>query len=525
MTRKPKTEPLASPTSRAALKSRKPPYWVRLAAGAQIGYRTGHGKAGRWLVRLTVPGVKSGRVQSSLGFADDLLSADGIEVLTYDQARDRAQKWVKGVSVAKEESRVLKPAKTVSQAVSDYVAYLELEKKSASQTDLTFHCYVLKHSIAKLPLSAISIKIIEDWRDGIAKTPRLGRNGKAPKKPKVYATEEERNEALRKRKSTANRVLNSLKAALNHAVRRGADGGPNEWRLARGFRGVDGIRTRFLSIEEQELIVASCGEPALCKLVQGALYTGLRVGSLSKLRVRDIHLLSKTLLLSTSKGGSNMVIPLSPEARGFLASITAGMRPSDFVFTRADGTPWGKNHYVRPIKEAIKKAGIEGFVFHELRHSFASTLLMAGVNQIALAKAMGHKSTRMIEKHYGHLLPDWAGEEIEAKAPHLGLEAAAKKAEANPSAKTTVELDPRIRKRLGAQNLSPTILATEERDQGVGVFDREGEATTSSLAVSPDGILALDPKKNDGARNQGIDPTRLAVVPWFNDLSAPLRTP
>jgi integrase len=210
---------------------------------------------------------------------------------------------------------------------------------------------------------------------------------------------------------------------------------------------VDGIRTRFLSLEEQQLLVAAC-EPGICELVEGALYTGLRFGSLCRLRVRDVYVRSKAILLSESKGGANLTVPMTSEATAFMARMIENRRPDSFVFNRPDGTPYEKNHHVRPFHDAVKKAGIDKLVFHELRHTFASTLLMAGVNPVALAKAMGHKSTRMVEKHYGHLLPGWAGEEIDAKAPKLGLEDSAKSRKLNPTPRPVIELDPRIKNRM-----------------------------------------------------------------------------
>jgi hypothetical protein len=75
---------------------------------------------------------------------------------------------------------------------------------------------------------------------------------------------------------------------------------------------------------------------------------------------------------------------------------------------------------------------------------------MAGVNPVALAKAMGHKDTRMVEKHYGHLLPGWAGQEINSKAPYLGLEDAAGERKVNLHPKPVIELDPRLKKKVEA---------------------------------------------------------------------------
>jgi len=449
MARKRREASLASPSARELLRRRKSPYWVRLEERSQIGYRTGRDKSGHWLVRLTVPGLKSGRVQASIGIADDLQEADAIEILSFDQACEKARKWVQGVLVSLEDAKVRKPVQTVAQAVHEYSAFIELERKSAVSVAGTIKCHILDHPIAKLPLFALTVPIVEQWRNGIAQSPRGNRSGKAPKKPKAFKNEEEREEALRKRKSTANRVLNILRAALNRAVRQGADGGANAWRLVGSFRGVDGIRTRFLSLDEQQLLVAAC-EPGICELVQAALYTGLRIGSLSRMKVRDVFVPVRSILLPKSKGGLNMNIPITSEAAEFFARMIKGRRPDSLVFLRPDGTPWEKNHHVRPLEDAVKKAGIEKVCFHELRHTMASTLLMAGVNPVALARALSHKDTRMVEKHYGHLLPGWAGQEIDSKAPHLGLEDAAGEREINLHPRPVVELDPRLKKKLAA---------------------------------------------------------------------------
>jgi len=452
--RKRRDAPLAFPTSRARLAKRHAPYWARLQEHAQIGYRTGTPEtAGHWLVRLTVPRIKSGRVQASLGLADDLDDANGISILSHDQAREKALKWIRGTVALAEQNKVLKPVQTVAQAIHEYSAFLEIERKSSASVAGTANCYILKHPMAQLPLHAVTVQIVEQWRNGIAESPRLNRSGKRPKNPKVFDTEEEEEKAKKKRKATANRVLNILKAALNRAVRGGADGGANEWRLVGGYRGVDSIRTRFLRIEEQQRLVEACA-PGICELVQAALLTGLRIGSLAKLKVRDVFLLSKSILLSQSKGGSNLTIPMTTEATEFMARMLHGLRSESLVFLRPDGTPWSKNHHQRPFEEAVEKAGIDRVVFHELRHSFASTLLMAGVNPVALAKAMGHKDTRMIEKHYGHLIPGWAGQEIDRKAPRLDLDLAAASRPVSREPKPVIELDPRLKNKIKAGLLS-----------------------------------------------------------------------
>jgi len=57
------------------------------------------------------------------------------------------------------------------------------------------------------------------------------------------------------------------------------------------------------------------------------------------------------------------------------------------------------------FKRACKKAGIENACLHTLRHTFASHLVMSGVDIMTLSKLLGHSSITMTEK-YAHLAQD-----------------------------------------------------------------------------------------------------------------------
>ena len=87
-----------------------------------------------------------------------------------------------------------------------------------------------------------------------------------------------------------------------------------------------------------------------------------------------------------------------------------------------DGAAWEKSWQVRPMRAACKAARIKPAVsFHVLRHTWASLTVMNGAPLLVVAKNLGHSSTRMVEKHYGHLAPSFIAEAIRDAAPRFGL--------------------------------------------------------------------------------------------------------
>ena len=96
--------------------------------------------------------------------------------------------------------------------------------------------------------------------------------------------------AVKRRKSSANRDLALLKAALNLAVDKGKiDREHLPWISVKPFKGVKGKRMRFLNLKEQVSLVNAC-TPAFRQLVCGALYTGARYGELTNAKVGDLDL-------------------------------------------------------------------------------------------------------------------------------------------------------------------------------------------------------------------------------------------
>jgi integrase len=70
---------------------------------------------------------------------------------------------------------------------------------------------------------------------------------------------------------------------------------------------------------------------------------------------------------------------------------------------------------------ACEAAGLTLLSFHELRHTYASGLVNAGMPPIYVAAQLGHSDTRMVERYYRHLAPTALSEAVRAFSPKLGI--------------------------------------------------------------------------------------------------------
>ena len=156
-------------------------------------------------------------------------------------------------------------------------------------------------------------------------------------------------------------------------------------------------------------------------MVQAALLTGCRYGEITALKVTDYNADAGTLHIRISKSGKPRHVVLTDEGRGFFNTATAGKTGNTYIFTRPDGEAWGRSHQHRPFKAACKVAKVDPLTFHELRHSYASRLVMNGAPMAVIAAQLGHSDTRMVEKHYGHLCPNYIADTVRASFGSLGV--------------------------------------------------------------------------------------------------------
>jgi integrase len=172
-------------------------------------------------------------------------------------------------------------------------------------------------------------------------------------------------------------------------------------------------RVRFLSDEERAGLLEACKEsdnPFLHTVVVLALSTGARKMEILGLKWQDIDFERSQIVLHETKNGERRVLPLQGYAlalvREYAKVRTLGC---DYVFPskKASKNAQGKIIY-QPIdirtswENALKKAGIEDFRFHDLRHSAASYLAMNGASLAEIAEVLGHKTLQMV-KRYAHL--------------------------------------------------------------------------------------------------------------------------
>ncbi|GLH71311.1 phage-related integrase [Geothrix rubra] len=407
-----------SPTARATLEPRKTPYWRPLSLGRAIGYAKGK-RGGSWVAMAHIKQAKPARRQMVLGVADDQLPADGLQVLSYDQAFKKALTWFEDELRRAKGLDVPTGPFTIADACKDYLADFELRsKKSLQSTRATIQAHILPR-LGKIEVNDLSSTRIEKWLAELVSLPPRVRTRKGA--PQQYKEPRNDEESRRRRMCTCNRVYTILKAILNRAYQRGHASSDRAWKAVKAFRKVESARINHLEPVDQIRLVNAC-PPGLKELVQAALLTGARYGELARFQVRDFSRSSQSLFVEYAKSMKPRHIPLTEEGMAFFEALTAGRKGNEPLLVKANGEPWGKNHHVRVLEEVFEQAKIRPVLtFHELRHTYAVTLLRAGVDLPAVAKLLGHADTRMVEKHYGHFTPDWAASVLRDKVKRLGI--------------------------------------------------------------------------------------------------------
>ncbi len=174
--------------------------------------------------------------------------------------------------------------------------------------------------------------------------------------------------------------------------------------------------TRFLSEEEFHRLMTACRASESRDLYLAVLLsitTGARQGEILGLRWQDIDLAAGTLTVrattATSTKGGARTLPIVPQALSLLKARQETYRESKVTLLRDAGlvfpsrTARSKPVSLRtPWETALRRAGIEHFRWHDMRHSAASFLAKGGASLLEIGAVLGHKSANTT-KRYSHL--------------------------------------------------------------------------------------------------------------------------
>jgi len=152
-------------------------------------------------------------------------------------------------------------------------------------------------------------------------------------------------------------------------------------------------KIRFLSEEEEARLLAVCA-PALRRIITAGLLTGFRRQELTSLRPEDVNVERDTVSVAVcySKNGEGRTLPVAPRLTTILHDALATRDTAPTVFVTRHGEAWKPIGFARAFRKACLRTGIGNLGPHILRHTFASRLVMSGVDLRTVQELEEHSS-------------------------------------------------------------------------------------------------------------------------------------
>lgn len=339
------------------------------------------------------------------------------ESATFDRLTD-AREWAKKTEADMKASRHFGASKrhTLAELLKRYEASELPDLKSAATVKARLEWWRELHGTALL--SDLTPDVIAKARD------------------KLKATPKQRGGGMRTA-ADVNRTLAALSSACGYAVKElgWLERNPME-RVKKGTESKG--RVRFLSDDELPRFLQACREssnPNLYLAVVLALTTGGRLSETMTLRWPQIDLKRRTAMLGDTKNSDARALPLSGEAIALLkARAKVRSLNDDRLFPPKPGSETTPFMNLRaPFAVAVERAGLgryegEGdarrfipdFRWHDLRHTCASYLAMAGISPLEIAKVLGHRTMAMVAR-YSHLSSGRVVELSDMLAERMGV--------------------------------------------------------------------------------------------------------
>ncbi|MDL2263142.1 site-specific integrase [Synergistaceae bacterium OttesenSCG-928-I11] len=381
-------------TSIATLKPKDKPYWLTDDDCKNLRLYVGTSdKAKAWYARYRDEYGKSQTVK--LGPAD---------ALTVAQAREMARKVAVRVSQG-EPVKKEKPAEVLALGayLNDiYFPYARRSLKSADETirkiTANFTPYFSK------PINGLSPVVFEKWRNT-----RMADGAKT---------------------ATVNKILSALTAALNWGVKKrhipenplrglGKEPEKDSTHIVRYLSPDERERLENALIEREGNLLdetESAKENEFFDYLRPAvllsLNTGIRRNTLFSLLWGDVDFTTQTVCLrgEIAKNSKTARIPINDDAADVLMAWreqSIQSDDSDLVFPSKTGGKVGNfQHVWRAWGEVLKMAQIDNFRWHDMRHDFASQLVMKGVDLNVVRELLCHSDIKMTMR-YAHLAPEF----------------------------------------------------------------------------------------------------------------------
>lgn len=322
------------------------------------------------------------------------LKGHPIETATFARLTD-ARKWAQNTESAIREGRHFKTSQakkyTMGEAIDRYFKEVLVHRKNP--VNQTTYLKWWKKQIGEYSMADVSAALIVEARNQLVGAEnRFGR--------KVGTT-------------TANRYLQALGHVLNVSMKQWEWINENPVNRIEKFKEPRG-RDRFLSDVERQAVLEACQEsenPYLYLIVILAISTGARKMEIVGLEWSEVDFARNAIVLDETKNGERRVLPLQGLARQLMQEhAKSRMLGCPYVFP-SDKVCKDQNtgqFIYQPIdirtawENALIKANINDFRFHDLRHSAASYLAMNGASMTEIAEILGHKTLQMV-KRYAHL--------------------------------------------------------------------------------------------------------------------------
>lgn len=208
--------------------------------------------------------------------------------------------------------------------------------------------------------------------------------------------------------------VNDMMKTLKHIMVKG-----NDWKMVtdeqlreiqklKKLKG-ENKRLRYLTPAEIPVLLSACNIH-IRPIVQLAINTGMRRGEIFRLRWCDVDEQAGIIMIGRTKTDEGRSIPMNATVKALLADLKKTRQiGTQLVFPNKHGHV--RDNMQSAWENALKRASIEDFHFHDLRHTFASQLLQAGASLAEVQKLLGHKSITMTMR-YAHLCHEQTTEAV-----------------------------------------------------------------------------------------------------------------